>query len=161
MKSSSLRIVGVLFTVLLFFEAVCYSALFSFLSDNREVAGLLGHTSETKSELFKGTLDFLRNGGLSSVRNAVLILFAVCIVLRVLAAVLKADVRYLSTATVLIKGGVCILLVPFLLFHMLNDRTFAIEMTFLLVWAQLFAGLAVYITIALINIVKRILLNRK
>lgn len=159
-KPLYLRIGDIVFTVLLALEAVCYSAVFGFLSGSWDFVHLLNHNAETKIDFLGNTLDFLKNGGLVIVRNILLIMLAVCVLLRVLAAVLKTDVRLTSYVTVFIKGGACILLVPFLLLHILNDRTFAIEMVFLFVWVQLFAGAVTYAAVTLFHILRKMILQK-
>lgn len=125
-------------------ESICYSRLFFFLSSHHEFLDLLKHAPVDAYTFLKAFTAYLQSNGLAIAAILILLLLATSIISHLFMRKKTGRDDLISEgckAAFLIKGIVCMLLLPMTLFVNLNDHLYHLESVLFLVIAQIIAGL--------------------
>lgn len=152
--------------IFLFCESVCYSVLFLFLSKQYEFYTLLSHKTVTSFVFLNEITRCIKNGGIASAAYLILIMVFVCCAYRIITIKLinETFISIVPLIAILIKAISCMILLPIVLFFILDNTTYSIEIMISFILIQILIGLIAYtvlLTIGLISKRYRLTMSRK
>lgn len=151
------QIVGILSSVLLLCESLCYFGAFTWASGLYEFQKLLQHEKAGVALLGQLTV-LMQNGLIGHIAILFLVLTVIGLLLFITAMFRRVPMEKMwniAAVSVFSKGVVCLFTIPFSLFLMCSEALFAYEILFAAICIQIILGWLIFDGMAVWNLCKK------